>query len=202
MLQKFVWPNLQLQPRRKPALEKKSTSLVWFLCKIKLWHLRNETFVKRRKAPKLRLSCRNLKPKDLSMFQRKTVISDRYIELCKLAVLPGARLHKLALHYSRVADPSHPGTCFSGLSVMATHWVQARAQQGRTRSDLTRRALIGFRGQWRGSCHSHKRMTTQSPLSCLLSLAFSLFFFILSLVSPLSSVFSLVPSVVFHWTFV
>ena len=40
---------------------------------------------------------------------------------CKLAVLPGARLHKLALHYSRVADPSHPGTCFFWLSVMRTH---------------------------------------------------------------------------------
>ena len=51
---------------------------------------------------------------------------------------------------------------------MRTHWVQARARQGRTRSDLTRRALIGFRGQWRGSCHGHKRRTSQSPLSCLL----------------------------------
>ena len=64
---------------------------------------------------------------------------------------------------------------FSGLSVMRTHWVQARARQGRTRSDLTRRALIGFRGQWRGSCHGHKRRTSQSPrslspVSCLLPL--------------------------------
>ena len=45
-----------------------------------------------------------------------------------------------------------------------------------------------------------------SLVSCLFSLAsflaFSLFFFILSLVSPLPSVFSLVPSVVFRWTFV
>ena len=41
-------------------------------------------------------------------------------QLCKLAVLPGARLYKLALHYSRVAEPSHPGTCFSGLSVART----------------------------------------------------------------------------------
>ena len=81
---------------------------------------------------------------------------------CKLAVLPGARLHKLALHYSTVAEPSHPRTCFSGLSVAHAHWVQARAQQGRTRSP---RALIGSRGQWRGSCHGHKRKTTQSPLS-------------------------------------
>ena len=55
-------------------------------------------------------------------------------------------------------------------SVWRAHWVQARAQQGRTRSDLTRRALIGFRGQWRGSCHGHKRRTSQSPLSCLLLL--------------------------------
>ena len=39
------------------------------------------------------------------------------IQNCEPAVLPFARLYKLALHYSRAADPSHPGTCFSGLSV-------------------------------------------------------------------------------------
>ena len=32
----------------------------------------------------------------------------------------------------------------------------------------TRRALIGSRGQWRGSCHGHKCRTTQSPFSLAL----------------------------------
>ena len=38
---------------------------------------------------------------------------------CKLAVLPGARVHKLALHYSRAAEPSGPGPRFPGLRVYA-----------------------------------------------------------------------------------
>ena len=49
--------------------------------------------------------------------------------LCKLTVLPGARLHKLTLHYSRAAEPSHPGTRFPGLSVRITE-CRPRAQQG------------------------------------------------------------------------
>ena len=123
------------------------------------------------------------------------------VNICKLAVLPGARLHKLALHYSRVADPPHPRNMF--------FWAQcgARTECGPVRNISTRRTLIGFCGQWRGSCRGHKRRTTQSPLSCLFSLvscplSLLLLLHSLSLVSPLPSVFSLVPSVVFRWTFV
>ena len=62
----------------------------------------------------------------------------------------------------------------------------------------TRQALIGSRGQWCGSCHGHKRRTTQSPfslsliLSCSLALLHSctlalLFFLGRVRVSPVSS---------------
>ena len=47
---------------------------------------------------------------------------------CKLAVLPGVRLHKLVLYYSSAAELSHPGTRFLG-SVCATE-CRPRAQQG------------------------------------------------------------------------
>ena len=62
-------------------------------------------------------------PADSDTLATTRIIADinKRLKVCKLAVLPGARLHKLALHYSRVAEQSHPGTCFSGLSVMATH---------------------------------------------------------------------------------
>ena len=48
---------------------------------------------------------------------------------CKLPALPGVGLHKLALHYSRAAEPSHPGTRFPGLSVRITE-CRPCAQQG------------------------------------------------------------------------
>ena len=119
---------------------------------------------------------------------------------CKLAVLPGAQLHKLALHYSRVADPSHPGTCFSGLSV-----ARALSADPCATSPRDRRWLVSATSDVAAAAVISAGPPSPSSLASLLpqsSLAFSLFFFILSLVSPLPSVFSLVPSVVFRWTFV
>ena len=56
-------------------------------------------------------------------------INHLFSSQCKLAVLHGTRLHKLALHYSRAAEPSHPGTRFPELSVRTTE-CRPRAQQG------------------------------------------------------------------------
>ena len=129
---------------------------------------------------------------------------------CKLAVLPGMRLHKLALHYSRAAEPLHPETRFSGRSV-ARHWVQAPCAAKAGCKICMRWALIGSRGHWRGSCHSHKHRTSSSGASLPLTripvpVPSLFFFFILSLVWPVGVleiplVSSLVPSVVFRWTF-
>ena len=92
-------------------------------------------------------------------------------------------------------------------SVWRAHWVQAPCAARAGCKICTRWVLIGSRSRWRGSCHSHKRRTSNPclplwPQIPVPVLSLSLFFFILSLVSPLLPVFSLVPSVVFRWTFV
>ena len=65
------------------------------------------------------------------MFSFQTIwVHDNYEwSICKLAVLHGARLPKLALHYSRAAEPSDLGTRFPGLSGARTE-CRPRAQQG------------------------------------------------------------------------
>ena len=51
---------------------------------------------------------------------------------------------------------------FFWASVMATHWVQAPCAARAGCKICTRWVLIGSCSRWRGSCHSHKRMTSSS----------------------------------------
>ena len=84
--------------------------------------------------------------------------------ICKLAVLPGARLHKLVLHIAEFQNPPTREHVFLGSVWWPRTECGPRAQQG-----LGARSARG--GRWlvpaaadvrRGSCHGHKRRTSSS----------------------------------------